>query len=125
MINAWFQKPDYSAEDYEDVSCMQILEIWNSLSIADLDSEQTSLEDRNVDFCPWGIGIGFNTDRSIHIYRELIKDNTFSVLKQTTVPKKMLGFIPSQTTKSEETSGIPFSKVPSLIRDYFDNFRNP
>jgi hypothetical protein len=125
MINAWFQKPDYSVDDYENVSCAQVLEIWNSLNIGDLDNDQSSLEERNVDFCPWGIGIGHNTDKSIHVYRESIKENTFGVLKQTTTPKKILGFIPSKSNKSEEMDGIPCSQVPSLIKDYFNNIEKP
>jgi len=39
--------------------------------------------------------------------------------------KKIMGFIPSQSTKTKEINDVSFSKVPSMIRDYFDNLRNP
>ena len=50
MINAWFQRPDFSADDYEDVSCERVLEIWASLNVSDLDSMMYSLMEKGEDF---------------------------------------------------------------------------
>lgn len=118
-IDAWIQKADYSADDYQDVSCKQILELWNNLNVAELDECLQNLEKKKEDSCPWGIGIGHNTGKSIHIYRDSIEKNTFNVLKETAIPKKILGFIPFKSIKAEELDGIAYDKVADLIKDYF------
>lgn len=120
MLNAWVQKADFSSQtECKDVSCEQILRLWNSLDFAEFDAMQESLEKSKAEFCPWGVGIGHGTDKAIHIYRDSVERNTFCALIEQRVNRKILGFIPIKSVKSEYIKGITCDQVPSYIKNYF------
>ena len=122
-MKAWLQKADYSAEDLTFADCAEAQAYWNALDKAALDEQERELVDAGADWCPWGLGIGFeDADISVHIYREDPEKDTFSVMVKRTVKKKLLGFVPVKTTKEQTQEDVPAGAINGLLEKYFGMF---
>lgn len=122
-MDAWLQKPDFSADELTFADCAAAQAYWNSLDKDVLDEEARELTDAGSDWCPWGLGIGFgNANVSVHIHRQDAEKDTFTVNVTQTVKKKLLGFIPITTTEEDTQEDVPGGSINELLEKYFKMF---
>lgn len=120
MISAWFQRADYSSVDLSFENKQEAIDYWNNLDIAAEDQLQGKLAEAGNDFCPWGLGIGFNTDFSCHIYREDIEKDIFSVSIESSRIKKFMGIFTTNVDKEKTHEKVSAGDVPGFLGRYFD-----
>lgn len=123
-MDAWLQKPDFSADELTFADCAAAQEYWNSLDKDVLDEEAREMVDAGVAWCPWGLGLTLGSANVlVHIHRQDAEKDTFSVDVMQTVKKKLLGFIPTETKKQDTQDDVPGSSINELIEKYFKMFQ--
>ena len=122
-MDAWLQKPDFSADELTFADSAAAQKYWDSLDKEVLDEEERELADAGSEWCPWGLGLGFgDANVSVHIHRLDAEKDTFSVSVTQTVKKKLLGFIPIKTTEEETLDDVPGGSINELLEKYFKMF---
>ena len=114
MIKYWIQKSDYSSEEWDNVSKIDILEAFRSFDwAAELDKFDIDDHENN---CPCGIGIDIN-----EVLLHICPNDKESVFINYHYVKhgKILGLIPSTKNAIHYVEQIPISMVESLINSHF------
>lgn len=119
-MTSWFQKSDFSAEDLEINSAEEAISYWNAVDV----EKEDALYKQNDYECPWGLGIGMDTDFGIHLYRDDIDGNTVSILCTKAIPSKLLGFIPYKKTIENYHEGLSINDAEKYLKLYFKRDEN-
>lgn len=113
----FIQRADYSSTDVEIPSFEAFLACYRELDVAAMDRQQQDLERTNADYCPWGIGVGMESNEGVHITRG--DPGRFDVRHQRIVRVRFLGLIPYRRAEDEVDEGLSEERMLETVRSYF------
>ncbi len=119
-MNCWFQESNFESTDLIFDDAASAKKYWSQLDFESLDADQKKLTEEKSDYCPWGFGLGFDSDLSMHIYRDNPNSQYFEILINQTKAHKILGITISK--KSVEQIHRFISKIK--VDEFFDRFFN-
>lgn len=120
-ITGFFQYSDFSTEslvwqDWEDVT-----RYWMTLDSAKLDAQLQQAQEAGEDWCEWGLGIYLGEDDNIHLVREDLTEDTFTIRRRHQVRRGLMGLL-FGTMRDEETvlEGVNRGDAISLVLAILD-----
>jgi hypothetical protein len=124
-MTSWIQSSDFSSEDIKPLESFEDFEAYiDNLLKEQFDKSMQELEVSNREFCPWGIGVDMGTNFGLHVTREDYSMNTYTVLVQETVEKKLLGFIPISKVNEEWENDLSCAQMKIAVAAYYSRKQN-
>jgi hypothetical protein len=125
-MTSWIQSADFSSEDIPHLEGSEDFENYiDNLPKDKLDAQMLALEAAGNDFCPWGIGVNMSTDHGMHVCREDVSKQTYSVLIQMTVKRKVLGFIPLSSNNEQWEYELSHDAMKQIVAKYYGQIQKP
>lgn len=120
MIKGWMQEADFSSVDMEFADAAEAIAFWKNVDAGPMDALTARLIEDKEERCQWGLGIGFDTDFAIHIFRDDPIQDTYAMRVEKKVPKKLLGLFSTTATRSNHVDGLKRETVANYMQRYFD-----
>ncbi len=119
-MTSWIQSSDFSSEDIKPLESFEDFETYiDNLLKEQFDKSMQELEVSNKESCPWGIGVDMETNYGLHVTREDFSMNTYAVLVQETVKKKLFGFIPVSKTNEQWENDLSYDQMKVAVAGYY------
>ena len=119
-MTSWIQSSDFSSENIKPLESFEDFETYiDNLLKEQFDKSMQELEVSNQESCPWGIGVDMETNYGLHVTREDFSMNTYAVLVQETVKKKLFGFIPVSKTNEQWENDLSYDQMKVAVAAYY------
>ncbi len=119
-MTSWIQSSDFSSENIKPLESFEDFETYiDNLLKEQFDKSMQELEVSNKESCPWGIGVDMETNYGLHVTREDFSMNTYAVLVQETVKKKLFGFIPISKTNEQWENDLSYDQMKTAVAAYY------
>ena len=119
-MTSWIQSSDFSSENIKPLESFEDFETYiDNLLKEQFDKSMQELEVSNKESCPWGIGVDMETNYGLHVTREDFSMNTYAVLVQETVKKKLFGFIPVSKTNEQWENDLSYDQMKVAVAGYY------
>lgn len=119
-MSTWIQSADFSSKDIDHLESYDQFKLFiDNFPVEKLDEDMARIESDGGDFCPWGIGVNMESDHGMHVVREDIAKNTYAVLINRSVPRKILGIINIPKSTEETHEGLSTDAMKRVAQEYY------
>jgi hypothetical protein len=119
-MTTWIQSSDFTSDDIKHLEQFRDFDVYiDKLLKEPFDKMMQEFDSLGKEYCPWGIGINMDSDYGLHIIREDVSKNTYAVLTQETIKKKVFGFIPISKSNEKWESGLSYNQMKIAVSDYY------